>query len=123
MTGSVNASAGPGDAAEVAADALIAGRDSMLRTAEERAGEEGASRVVTALHSTRSDVGALSAQELPIPRFENLTAAQAIGKLERLDDAGDVEAVRNFEAEHKNRSSVLRAADRRIGELAGKAMS
>jgi hypothetical protein len=111
------------DAVDVAADALVAGRDTMLRTAEQRSADEGASGVVTALHSARSASGALTARELPIPRFEELTAAQAIAKVDKLDDATEVQAVRDFEEAHKNRSSVLRAADRRTGAIAGEAMS
>lgn len=104
-------------------EAFAAGRDTLLRTAESESESRGERRAATALHRVRAESGALSAEELPIRRFETLTAAQAITRIERLDDAGEVRAVRSFEAEHKNRSSVLRAADRRVTELAGEAMS
>ena len=79
--------------------------------------------MVTALQRASAEVGALSPSDLPIARFENLTAAKAIAEIERLSDVGDLRAVRSFEAEHKNRSSVLRAAEQRVSELAGEAMS
>jgi hypothetical protein len=111
------------EVASAAEDALLAGRDTFLRSAEEQSEELGERRAVTALHRSRAEAGALSASELPIPRFENLTAARAVGRIQQLDSAQDVRAVRAFEAAHKNRSSVLRAADQRVSELAGEAMS
>jgi bacterioferritin (cytochrome b1) len=109
--------------AGAAEDALVAGRDAFLREAESQSEAGGQGAAVTALHRARADAGALSARELPIDRYENLTAARVIQRIQRLDDAADVRAVREFEAAHKNRSSVLRAADERVSELAGEAMS
>jgi bacterioferritin (cytochrome b1) len=111
------------EVAGAAEDALVAGRDAFLREAESQSEARGQGAAVTALHRTRADAGALTARELPIDRYENLTAARAIQRIQRLDDAADVRAVREFEAAHKNRSSVLRAADERVSELAGDAMS
>lgn len=115
------------DAAEITAEAtaegLAAGRETMLRTAERRAADEGAGDAVRSLRQARRDVGALSADELPIQRYGNMNADRAIARIEKLDDPGDVRTVRNFEAQHKNRSSVLRALDERFSELAGEAMS
>jgi bacterioferritin (cytochrome b1) len=111
------------EGAGAAEDALVAGRDTFLREAEAQSEARGEGVAVTALHRTRADAGALTARELPIDRYENLTAARAIERIQRLGDAVDVRAVREFEAQHKNRSSVLRAADERVSELAGEAMS
>ncbi len=111
------------EVAGAAEDAFMAGRDTFLREAEAQSDARGERGAVTALHRARADAGALSARELPIDRYENLTAARVIQRIQRLDDAADVRAVREFEAAHKNRSSVLRAADGRVSELAGEAMS
>ena len=108
---------------ELAGQSLVAGRDTLLRTAERQSAERDEEQVVTAIHRTRADLGALSAKELPIDRYENLTAAKIVQELAALDDVEDVRAIRSFEAEHKDRSSVLRAADQRISDLARDAMS
>lgn len=109
--------------AEAAEDAIDSGRDTFLRETEQQSARRGEDRTADALHRARAETGALSAKELPIQRYENLTAAQAVARVRALDDAGDIRAVRAFEAEHKDRASVLRAADDRIAELAGEAMS
>lgn len=107
---------------DVAEDAFVAGRDAMLSDAEEQAAERGDRNRVTSLRQVRGEAGALSADELPIARYENLTAARAITRIQQLEDAQDVRAVRAFEAGHKDRTSVIRAADERISELASDAM-
>jgi hypothetical protein len=111
------------EVAGAAEDAIMAGRDTFLREAEAQSAARGEDAAVTTLHRARAESGALSAKELPIDRFENLTAARAVARIQQLDDAADVRAVREFEAQHKNRSSVLRAAEQRVSELAGQAMS
>ncbi|UDY34980.1 hypothetical protein [Dermatobacter hominis] len=108
---------------DVAQQSIVAGRDTLLRSAEEQAAELDDDGAVTALHRTRADLGVLSAKELPIARYENLTASKIIAAIARLDDAEDVRAIRSFEAGHKDRSSVIRAADQRISDLAHEAMS
>lgn len=54
------------------------------------------------------------ARGLPIPDYETLTAAQITQKLEGLTDA-QLRTVRDHEAHHANRVSVLRAIDKRLG--------
>lgn len=49
----------------------------------------------------------------PLRGYEKLTAKAVVAKLAKLD-ADDVEAVAAWERDHKNRATVLRAADQRL---------
>lgn len=95
-----------------------AGRDAALGRAEQIAERADAPAVAEVTHQARAEVGALTASELPIPHFEELTAPDSITAIRGLDDAAEVRAVAAFEEQHKNRTSVLSAADARLSALA-----
>jgi hypothetical protein len=95
-----------------------AGRDAVLTRTEEVAEREGATTVADAAHEARAEAGILSAGELPIPHFEELTAQECIAAVGRLTDPADVRTVAAFEKQHKNRAGVLNAADARLAALA-----
>lgn len=62
-----------------------------------------------ALHGGDTDAA------LPITGYDDLTAAEVRGKLAGLS-ADDLRAVADYEATHENRSTVLKAIERAIGE-------
>jgi hypothetical protein len=94
-----------------------AGRDAALARAEEVAEREQAPAVADAAHTARARIGALSAGELPITRYEERTAADCVAAIRRLDDADDVRAIVAFEEKHKNRAGVLSAAGAQLAAL------
>ena len=91
-------------------EVAAAGRDAVLRQTERVAHREGADGVAGAVHEARADLGSLSAKELPIPHYEELTAQGAIAAVRTLTDPDDLRAVIAFEESHKNRPGVVSAA-------------
>jgi hypothetical protein len=91
-------------------EVAAAGRDAVLQQTERVARREGADTVAGAVHGTRADLGSLSAKELPIPHYEEMTAQRAIAAIRELTDPDDLRAVIAFEEGHKNRGGVLAAA-------------
>jgi hypothetical protein len=94
-----------------------AGGAAVLTRTEQVARRENVDTIADAAHEARVESGALAASELPIPHFEELTAQDCIAAIRILDDPDDVRAVSAFERKHKNRSSVLNAAEARVGAL------
>ena len=91
-------------------EVVAAGRDAMLRQTEHVAHREGADAVAGAVHEARADLGSLSAKELPIPHYEELSGQRAIAAVRTLTDPDDVRALIAFEQSHKNRAAVVSAA-------------
>jgi len=104
--------------AEAAGEILGAGRDAALERTEDVAREEGAGRTAKAARTTRRNIGALNADELPIRGYDNLTAEQAKGRIERLEDSTDVRAILAYEEANKGRKSVIKAANEQLTEIA-----
>jgi len=104
--------------AEAAGEILGAGRDAALERTEDVAREEGAGRTAKAARATRRNIGALNADELPIRGYDNLTAEQAKGRIERLEDSTDVRAILAYEQANKARKSVIKAANEQLTEIA-----
>lgn len=103
-------------------DVVLAGRNASLQRAERIARRDGDRKTEKAVHETRRDLGVLNASELPIKRYEELTQADAIAAVKKLQTAADVRAVVAFEENHKNRSSVVSAAQARVAALAKEAV-
>lgn len=99
-------------------EVATAGRDAVLQRAERVAGREGASTVAEAVHETRAERGALKAAELPIKRYEEMTAQQAVAALRTLTDPDELNVMIRFEESHKNRSGVISAAQTRYAAVA-----
>jgi hypothetical protein len=91
-------------------EVAAAGRDAVLQQTERVADRQGAEAVAGAVHEARADLGSLSAKELPIPHYEEMTAQRVIAAVRSLTDPDDVRAVIAFEENHKNRAGVLAAA-------------
>lgn len=54
--------------------------------------------------------------EQPMPRYDNLTAKEIVGKLDRLT-IEELVAVKQYEMVHENRVTVLREVDRRLNAM------
>lgn len=100
-----------------------AGRDASLERTEEVARQRGDKATARTVHETRTTLGALDADELPIRGYDDLNADVVIGRLERLRDVDDVRAVMAYEAANKARKGVLRTAEVRLEELASELVS
>jgi hypothetical protein len=90
------------------------GRNAMLQRAE----RVGADATADALHETRAELGVLKAAELPIKRYEEMTAQESIAALRKLSDPDELNAMIRFEESHKNRSGVISAAQTRYAAVA-----
>ncbi len=99
-------------------ETLSVGRDASLKEAEVQATREGATDTADALHETRTGLGALDAAELPVDGYDGLTVADAVKAVKGLTDAGDLEAVIRYEESHKDRTSVVSAAQTQLAALA-----
>ena len=99
-------------------DVVLAGRNASLERAERIARRDGDRQTAKSVRETRRELGALDASELPIKRYEELSQADAIAAIKKLDTASDIRAIVAFEENHKNRSSVVSAAQTRVAALA-----
>jgi hypothetical protein len=104
--------------ADGAREVLTSGRDASLQRAERVAKRDGNRDAAEALHETRSNVGALTASELPVKNYEGLSTPDAIAAIRKLTAVEDVRTVIAFEEAHKARSSVVSAAQTRIAAIA-----
>ena len=103
-------------------DVVLAGRNASLQRAERIARRDGDRKTADAVHETRRELGVLDSSELPIKRYEELAQAEAIAAVKKLQTAADVRAILAFEENHKNRSSVISAAQTRVAALAKEAV-
>ncbi|GAA2055305.1 ferritin-like domain-containing protein [Williamsia deligens] len=103
---------------ETVAVTLTAGRDAALEAAEEAARETGATGIAETIHSARAVTGTLSAQDLPIADYDDLTVASAVSAIKDLDKPSDVRLVVDYEEAHKNRQGVVSAAQTQLASIA-----
>lgn len=101
-----------------AREALSAGRDASLAQAEQAARRERASDTAEALHETRRDMGALSADELPVRNYSGMSTQDAIAAIKKLTRTEDINAMIGYEEAHRNRHSVVSAAQTRHAAVA-----
>lgn len=105
-------------AGEVAAKALAASRDAALEAAEKVTRNEGARQTADALHTARSAVGVLDADELPIPEYDELNVNDAVAAVKDLTSPNDVRVIIAYEEANKNRQRVVSAAQTRVAAIA-----
>lgn len=103
-------------------DVVLAGRNASLQRAERIARRDGDRKTVKAVHDTRSELGVLDTSELPVKRYDELSQAEAIAAIKKLESVSDIRAIVGFEENHKNRSSVVSAAQTRVAGLAKEAV-
>jgi hypothetical protein len=107
-----------GALADAARDTLSAGRSASLRRAEQIARREGNKDAAEAAKSAREELGDVSADELPIKNFDQLTVGDAVKAIKNLKDAHDIRVVIRYEETHKHRSNVVSAAQTTLAGLA-----
>ena len=103
-------------------ETLAAGRGASLKRAEKVADRDGNKNVAKAARSAREDLGDVSADELPIKKYDELTVAEAIKAIKGLKEPKDIHVVINYEESHKNRSNVASAAQTHLADLAKEAV-
>jgi bacterioferritin (cytochrome b1) len=111
---------GAGRARQVAGAALrilATGRNATLERTEEEASKAGADKTADRLHETRRNLGALSADELPIKGYDKLTVSAATAAIRRLNKPEDVRAILAYEGANKDRQSVLEAGQTRLEDI------
>lgn len=105
-----------------AADVVSASVSAGLRTGEKEAhaNSESAGRAV---HEARRKTGTLDADELPIEGYEELSASAAAEAVKGLSKAEDIRTVVRYEEAHKDRSTVVSAAQTTLARIAKDAVS
>jgi hypothetical protein len=107
-----------GNASEIAAKALSASQNAALKAAEKVTRSEGADKAADALHSGRSAVGVLDANELPIRNYDDLNVNDAVAAIKDLTVPNDVRVMIAYEEAHKNRQRIVSAAQTRVAAIA-----
>jgi len=102
-------------AAEATVEVATAGRDAAVKRAEEVA---PSAEVRKAARQTREDLGTIDAEDLPVKKYDTLSAQAASKAVTGLENADDVQKVLAFERAHKARKGVATAAQKRLTELA-----
>ncbi len=105
-------------AGDVAVKTVTASRDAALEAAERVARREGADATADALHSVRTATGVLEPEELPVPRYDELTVNQAVAAIKELSDPSDLRAILAYEEANKNRQGVVSAPQTRLAAIA-----
>ena len=100
---------------EATVEVATAGRDAALERAEQVA---PTAEVRKAARQTRENLGTIDAEDLPVKKYDTLSAQAASKAVTGLANAEDVEKVLAFEQAHKARRGVTSAATRRLTELA-----
>jgi hypothetical protein len=103
-------------------ETLTVGRSAALRRAERIARREGDTEAADTAKATREELGDISADELPIKNFDQLTTQDAIKAVKQLKTAHEVNVVIRYEETHKNRASVVSATQTRLADLAKEAV-
>jgi paraquat-inducible protein B len=103
-------------------ETLTAGRSASLRRAEQVATRDGNETAAKAAKATREELGDVSADELPIKNYDDLTVADAVKAIKGLKTPHHLHVVIHYEEAHKNRSNVASAAQTQLAELAKEAV-
>ena len=77
---------------------------------------------VGALGTAREELGAVSASELPVKNFDNLSVGDAVKAVKGLTEAHDIRVVIAYEEAHKTRANVVSAAQTQLASLAKEAV-
>jgi hypothetical protein len=107
---------------EAVRETLTAGRSASLRRAEQVANREGNKDAAKAARSAREDLGDVSADELPIKNYDQLSVGDAIKAIKGLKSPEDIRVVIHYEEAHKNRANVASAAQTQLAALAKEAV-
>ena len=94
----------------------------LAERAEQVADREGNKDAAKAAQAAREELGDVSADELPIKNYDDLTVADAIKAIKGLKTPEDIHVVIHYEEAHKNRSNVASAAQTQLADLAKEAV-
>ena len=103
-------------------ETLTVGRSASLRRAERIARREGNRTAADAAKAAREELGDVSADELPIKGYDSLSTTDAVKAVKQLKSAHDIRVIIRYEETHKNRSSVVSAAQTAVAGLAKEAV-
>jgi hypothetical protein len=103
-------------------ETLAAGRGASLKRAEQVADREGNKDVAKTAKAAREELGDVSADELPIKKYDDLTVADAIKAIKGLKEPKDLHVVIHYEEANKNRASVVSATQTQLADLAKEAV-
>ena len=103
-------------------ESLTAGRSASLRRAEQIARREGNKDAAKAARAAREELGDVSADELPIKNFDNLSVGDAIKAIKGLNEPRDIRVIISYEEAHKSRANVASAAQPPLASLAKEAV-
>jgi len=107
---------------EAVRETLAAGRGASLKRAEQVATRDGNKDAAKAAKAAREELGDVSADELPIKKYDELTVTEAIKAIKGLKTPEDIRVVIHYEEAHKNRSNVASAAQTQLASLAKEAV-
>lgn len=99
-------------------ETLSVGRNAGLQRGEEVARRNGDTDTAQAVHESRRELGALSAEELPVKKYDGLSQADAVKAAKALTSPEDVRTVLAYEEAHAARRSVVSALQTRLAALA-----
>jgi hypothetical protein len=103
-------------------ETLTVGRSASLRRAERIARREGNRSAADTARAAREELGDVTADELPIKGYDSLSGTDAAKAVKELTNAHDVRVIIRYEETHKNRSSVVSAAQTAVAGLAKEAV-
>jgi hypothetical protein len=103
-------------------ETFAVGRSASLRRAERIARREGNRSAAATAKAAREELGDVSADELPIKGYDSLSTTDAVKAVKQLKNAHDVRVIIRYEETHKNRSSVVSAAQTTVAGLAKEAV-
>jgi len=114
-----------GKAAQIsgsAAQIIGASLNSALRSGEQQTKATNA-KAGEAVHDARRKAGLLEPDELPIPDYADLSATAAADAVKQLGTPEDIRTIIRYEEAHKDRSTVVSAAQTTLARLAKDAVS
>lgn len=103
-------------------ETLTVGRSAALRRAERIARREGNRDAADAAKAAREELGDVTADELPIKGYDSMTTADAAKAAKALRSPHDINVVIRYEETHKNRASVISAAQVALAAVAKEAV-
>ncbi|MGY1815612.1 ferritin-like domain-containing protein [Blastococcus sp. SYSU D00820] len=103
-------------------ETLTVGRSAALRRAERIARREGNRDAADAAQAAREELGDVSADELPIKGYDSLGTSDAAKAAKALRSPRDINVIIRYEETHKNRSSVISAAQTALAAVAKEAV-
>ena len=103
-------------------ETLTSGRAATLRRAEKVARRDGDREAAETARHAREELGDVSADELPIRNYDNLSVPDAVKAIKDLKTPHDVNVIIRYEETHKDRANVASAAQTQLAAIAKEAV-